>query len=267
MRPSFHLADTGAVRLCGHRGQCIDTPENTLAAFRAAHALGASSMEIDTVLSADGEIVVLHDLLLDRTTNGSGPARAHRLAELRVLDAGSWLDERFAGEKVPTLAETLALARELDLVLEVEIKEKVDLDGYATALAAALADPEDLARVMMISFDHKQLKQIKAAIPGLRTGGIVHERFADPVAVAAMSDLDQLCIDLDVYHLEDAARLHAAGLSIRCHAYKPATWDMARRAGLDWDTRLATALRSGLIDTLSGDDVGWLKAFVDQTGP
>jgi glycerophosphoryl diester phosphodiesterase len=116
---------------------------------------------------------------------------------------------------------------------------------------------------MMISFDHASLKAMKAAIPGLKTGGIVHERFADPVAVARSADLDELCIDLSVYNPADAERLHAAGISIRCHAYKPAVFERALRAGLPWRETLGSSLRAGLIDTLSGDDVAWLRDFRD----
>lgn len=263
MSTSFFAAETGFIRLCGHRGHNLTAPENTLAAFRAAHELGATSMEIDTVLTADRQIVVLHDLLVDRTTNGTGAANAMTLAEIQALDAGAWFDPRFAGETAPSLAETIALAHELDLVLEVEIKEKADLPAYYDALAAVIARPEDLARVMMISFDHASLKAVKARIPGLRTGGIVHERFPDPVAVARMSDLDELCIDLDVFDPDAARAIHDAGLAIRCHAYAPRTWDKARIAGLGWDEKLSGWLREGLIDTLSGDDVAWLRAFRD----
>ena len=258
----FLATDNGFIRLCGHRGHNLTAPENTFAAFRAAHELGGNSLEIDTVLSADNQIVVLHDLLVDRTTNGSGAAKDMTAAEIAALDAGSWFDPKFAGMRVPTLAETIALAHELDMVLEVEIKEKVNLEAYYAALAPVLADPADLARVMMISFDHASLKAVKARIPGLRTGGIVHEHFADPVAVARMSDLDELCIDLDVFDPADAAALHEAGITIRCHAYKPRTWEMARSAGLGWDETLPAWLKAGLIDTLSGDDVGWLRDFL-----
>lgn len=265
MTHSFHLAETGFVRLCGHRGNSLVAPENTLAAIRAAHAEGATSVEIDTVLTADRQIVVLHDLLVDRTTDGTGAARALTLAELKALDAGSWFDRRFAGERIPTLAEAIQLAHELDMVIEVEIKEKVDIEAYYSALDLVLADDADRDRVMMISFDHASLKEVKSRIPGLRTGGIVHEHFSDPVAVARMSDLDELCIDLDVFDPFDAKALHAAGIAIRCHAYKPRYWELARRAGLDWDQRLPEWLGSGLIDTLSGDDVRWLKDFVDKS--
>ena len=262
MSHSFLRSETGAIRLCGHRGHNVAAPENTIAAFRAAHALGASSMEIDTVLTADKQIVVLHDLLVDRTSNGKGAARDMSAAEIAALDAGSWFGPQFAGEKVPTLSDAIALAHELDLVLEVEIKEKLDPQGYIEALKLVLADAADRDRVMMISFDHAHLKAVKAAIPDLRTGGIVHEHYPDAVAVARMSDLDELCIDLDVFDPADARALHAAGIAIRCHAYKPRTWEMARRAGLNWDADLADWLREGLIDTLSGDDVDWLNQFV-----
>lgn len=261
MAQSFLLKDNGFIRLCGHRGHSLDAPENTLSAFRAAHAHGASSLEIDTVLTADNQIVVLHDLLVDRTTDGTGAVKDMSAAQIAALDAGSWLDRRFAGERVPTLRDVLDLAHELDLVLEIEVKEKLHLDAYNAALKLALSDPRDLGRVMMISFDHAHLKAIKAAIPEIRTGGIVHERYADPVAVARSADLDELCIDLSVFNAADAAALHDAGIAIRCHAYNPEVLERVSRAGLGWTAALADYLQAGLIDTLSGDDVGWLQRF------
>lgn len=261
MSQSFHFKDNGFIRLCGHRGHSLGAPENTLSAFRAAHQHGASSMEIDTVLTADHQIVVMHDLLVDRTTDGTGAVKDLSAADIAKLDAGSWYDPRFAGERIPTLRDVLDLAHELDLVLEVEVKEKLHLDAYTAALKTALADPRDLGRVMMISFDHAHLKSIKAAIPGIRTGGIVHERYADPVAVARSADLDELCIDLSAFDPADATALHAAGISIRCHAYSPMVLERVERAGLGWTQALAGYLQAGLIDTLSGDDVGWLQGF------
>ena len=227
--------------------------------MRGAQGHGASSMEIDTVLSADHQIVVLHDLLVDRTTNGFGAAKDLTAAEIAALDAGAWFDPRFAGERVPTLRAVLDLAHELDLVLEIEVKEKLQLEAYNTALKTALADAADLGRVMMISFDHAHLKAIKAAIPGIRTGGIVHERYADPVAVARSADLDELCIDLSAFHADDATALHDAGIAIRCHAYSPQALERIDQAGLGWTSALVDYLRAGLIDTLSGDDVEWLQ--------
>lgn len=261
---SFHFKDNGFVRLCGHRGHSLGAPENTISALRAAHDFGASSMEIDTVLTADQQIVVLHDLLVDRTTDGTGAVKDLSAADIAKLDAGSWYDPHFAGERIPTLRDVLDLAHELDLVLEVEVKEKLHLDAYTAALKTALADPRDLSRVMMISFDHAHLKAIKAAIPGIRTGGIVHERYADPVVVARSADLDELCIDLSAFEAADAAVLHAAGIAIRCHAYSPQVLARVEKAGLGWTAALVEYLRAGLIDTLSGDDVAWLQRFAAE---
>lgn len=260
---SFRASETGLIHICGHRGHSVTAPENTIAAFRAAHANGGTTCEIDSVLTRDREIVVMHDLLVDRTALGTGAVGDMIAAEVTALDAGSRFSAAFAGERVPTLQEAIAVARELSLGLEVEIKEKRDLDGYIAALAKVLADPEDCERVMMISFDHVSLAAAKAVIPGLKTGGIVHERYGDPVAVARSANLDQLCIDLDVFDPSDAAALHAAGISIRCHAFRPEVFERAEKAGLDWRGLLTRSLRDGLIDTLSGDDVAWLRTFVD----
>lgn len=258
------LSETGQVHVCGHRGHSIAAPENTRAALRANRAAGGTTAEIDTVLTADGEIVVIHDLTVDRTTDGSGVVADMTLDQVQALDAGAWFGPEFAGERVPTLAEAIACARSLGLGLEVEVKEKRDLPRYAAVLARVLSDPADLAAVMMISFDHAHLRALKRAIPGLKTGGICHARYGDPVALARAADLDQLCIDLSPFHPDDARALHAAGIAIRCHAYRPATMEAADRAGLRWTENLRGWLAEGLIDTLSGDDVTWCATMVAE---
>jgi glycerophosphoryl diester phosphodiesterase len=261
---SFLAAEAGHIHICGHRGHSTGAPENTIAAFRAARDLGGTTCEIDTVLTKDNQIVVLHDLFVDRTSNGTGVVADMTAAEIAALDAGSWFGPQFTGEHIPTLRQTLDAGRELDLGFEIEVKEIRELEAYTEALKDLLADPADLERVMMISFDHASLKAIKTAIPGIKTGGIVHERFGDHVAVAKAADLDELCIDLSVFDPRDAEKLHAAGIAIRCHAYSPKAMDKSVRAGLDWTETLKTSLRHGLIDTLSGDDVAWLRRFADE---
>lgn len=267
MRKPLLRSQNGYVLICGHRGHNLGAPENTLAAFRLAHELGGTSMEIDTVLTSDDEIVVLHDRLVDRTTNGKGAVKDLTVSEIIQLDAGGWFGPDFAGERVPLLRQTLALARELDLILEVEVKEKLRLTAFDKALQCLIAEEDGaLDRIVMISFDHAHLKRLKGQIPGLRTAGIVHEHFVDPVAVARAADLDELCIDLDVFDPKQAEALHAAGVAIRCHAYKPVTFANGIRAGLEENHKLGDWLTAGLIDTLSGDDVEWLVKFADKAG-
>ena len=108
-------------RVIAHRGFSGVAPENTLAAFRRAIEIGADMIEVDVALTGDGHVVCLHDETLDRTTDGQGLLAAATFEEVRRLDAGSWFAPELAGEKVPTLAEVLDLARGRILV-NVEIK-------------------------------------------------------------------------------------------------------------------------------------------------
>jgi|AntAceMinimDraft_1070359.scaffolds.fasta_scaffold01365_6 glycerophosphoryl diester phosphodiesterase len=262
----WDFATNGFVHICGHRGHSTGAPENTISAFRATRALGGTTAEIDTVLTADGEIVLMHDLSVDRTTDGSGVVADMPLAAIRKLDAGSWFTPDFAGERVLTLTEALAIARDLNLGFEVEVKERRDLPRYARQLAEVLEDPADMERVMMISFDHAWLYWLKTQIPGIKTGGIIHARHTDPIRVATSAGLDQLSIDLSVWHPDDALQLHDAGIVNRCHAYAPTMIERLNRAGLDPLPSLRDWLAGELIDTLSGDDVGWVAAVVARAG-
>ncbi|MDP7584767.1 MAG: glycerophosphodiester phosphodiesterase family protein, partial [Verrucomicrobiota bacterium] len=78
--------------------------ENTIAAFREAIRLGAHMIEFDVALTGDGKLVLMHDHTIDRTTDGSGRVEEWLLADLKKLDAGSWKNSRFEGERIPTLS-------------------------------------------------------------------------------------------------------------------------------------------------------------------
>ena len=108
--------------MIGHRGAAARAPENTLAGLREAHELGARWVEFDVMLSRDGVPVLIHDETLQRTTDGRGAVARHTAAEIRPLDAGAWFAPEFAGERVPTLEEAVALLLELGLHANVEIK-------------------------------------------------------------------------------------------------------------------------------------------------
>jgi glycerophosphoryl diester phosphodiesterase len=92
-----------------HRGASGTAPEHTRPAFERALAAGVDMIELDVQLSRDGELVVIHDSQLERTTNGHGAVRDHEAAALKALDAGSWFDARFAGEPLLTLDDVLVL--------------------------------------------------------------------------------------------------------------------------------------------------------------
>jgi glycerophosphoryl diester phosphodiesterase len=121
----------------GHRGAAARAPENTLAGLRRAKALGCAWVEFDVRLTADGALVLCHDARLDRTTDRAGLVGGQSLAAIRQCDAGSWFGPAFAAERVPTLEEATALAAELDLGVNIEIKTE---PGREYATAAAVAD-------------------------------------------------------------------------------------------------------------------------------
>jgi glycerophosphoryl diester phosphodiesterase len=112
-------------QIIAHRGASAERPECTLAAIRRAIEVGATAVEIDVRTSKDGELYILHDRALDRTTNGQGPASELTLAELQQLDAGSWFDPSYRGQRIPSLIQAAKECRgRIDLLLD--LKEQGD---------------------------------------------------------------------------------------------------------------------------------------------
>ncbi len=121
-------------KVIGHRGACHYAPENTLASFQRAYELKTPWVEFDVMLSKEGTAIVIHDETLSRTTNGWGKVAETLFADITALDAGSWFDPSFAGEKIPTFVAVLACAAKLNLGINVEIKPTVGKD-QETALS------------------------------------------------------------------------------------------------------------------------------------
>lgn len=256
------LRDNGAVHVCGHRGHSIGAPENTLAALAAVTANGGTSAEIDCMLSRDGEIVLMHDDFLDRTTSGHGLVSAANLADIKKLDAGAWFAPRFAGERVPTLREAIEHADRTGLSLVIEVKEFRNIGGLVGRLAEMVRETDVADRAVFISFDHAFLKGLKERLPGIRTEGITHARHADLAAVARAADLDSVSVEHMMFSPADARALHAIGVAVRLHFQRPEEYARFAAAGLDLLAEVRPWLAAGLIDTISGDDVAFLAAMV-----
>lgn len=95
--------------ICAHRGDMTTRPENTISAFKEAIRLGVHMIEFDVYRTLDHKLVVIHDKTVDRTTNGTGIVSDFTLEKIKALDAGSWSNSEFAGEKVPTFDEVLEI--------------------------------------------------------------------------------------------------------------------------------------------------------------
>ena len=126
-------------KIFAHRGSKGTHPENTLASFKEAVHVGSDGIELDVHLTKDGQLVVIHDETVDRTTNGTGEIRNLTLAKIKDLDAGSWYNATFAGEKIPTLEEVLLLLKELGFNGQLNIELKTDIIQYEGLVEKCLA--------------------------------------------------------------------------------------------------------------------------------
>lgn len=151
-----------------HRGASGHAPENTLSAFRKAIEMGADMYELDVRLAGDGEMIVMHDDKVDRTTNGKGKLSEFTLDELKKLDAGSWYGPEFAGERIPTLREALEAARG-KIKVNIEVKES----GFEERIAALVDEMKMTEDVLITAFDHGVIVKLKKLNPSLRTGALV----------------------------------------------------------------------------------------------
>lgn len=166
-----HLYPTDEVAIVGHRGARDLAPENTLAGFDVPASLGFG-FELDVMLSADGELVVIHDDDLSRTTDGDGFVDELEWSVIAGLDAGSHFSADFAGEPVPRLGDALAHYGQ-DVVIDIEIKSPRDKATRAelAGAVAALVEQHGLEdRVLVTSFDPFVLEALRLANPEIRRG-------------------------------------------------------------------------------------------------
>lgn len=144
-----------------HRGASGHAPENTIAAIELAIEMGADMIAIDVHVTKDGEVVVLHDETMERTTNGKGNVHELTLAEIKQLDAGSWFDAKYAGEKVPTLDEVLKhINGRVECLIELKSKGKVYYEGFAELVADIIENNEAVDWTILESYNEKYLDEV-----------------------------------------------------------------------------------------------------------
>ncbi len=221
------------VLVIAHRGASGYAPENTIAAFRKAVAMGVTFIETDLHLSRDARFVAIHDGTLDRTTNGKGAVHEFTLADLRKLDAGSWFGSEFAGERIPTLEEILQFAKKHDVVFYLELKPGGSWGGEH-ALIGALRESGEIARTVVISFDASILAAVRRIEPTLMTGLLYDGQIADPLTKALEVGARQLAVrgDLVSPSMIKEARRH--DLQVVCWTVNhPAHLRLLMEAGVD----------------------------------
>lgn len=204
------------MKLIAHRGASGTHPENTMAAFRAAWDAGVTSFEFDVQRAKDGTLVVVHDDTLERTGGDPRAVRDLTAAQLKALDAGSWFDAAFRGERIPTLEELVA-ATPAACELQLEIKQadpvypKIERD----VLAFLDARPAVKARTVVSSFHHDTLRALRALDKTARIGLLPGKLPLDPsFALARELKAESIHVNLERLTPDWAPRARAAGLKL-----------------------------------------------------
>ena len=203
-------------RIIAHRGASGYAPENTMAAFQRAVDMGVNEIETDVHFTRDGELVLLHDHTLERTTDGHGTPADHTLGQLRRLDAGSWMGDEFAGERLITLSELLTAFGDR-LTYHVELKDRTA--GIGAATAAVVRQHGREADVLVSGFDCEvELLAAKAALPALRSTVLVSPELDTGAAIAraARDGHDGVSLYVEVITGDWVIAAHTVGLEVRC---------------------------------------------------
>lgn len=152
--------------IIGHRGASMHAPENTLAAFSLAMAQGADGIELDVKRCATGEVVVMHDVTVDRTTDGRGAVHELTLAQLRALDAGN-------GERVPTLDEVIELTASpaTPFLINIEVTNyATPMDGLEQGVVDVVKRHNCAERILFSSFNPLGVKALAGLLPAVPRG-------------------------------------------------------------------------------------------------
>ena len=154
-----------------HRGYSTSAPENTLPAYVLAKEMGYFYAECDVVFTKDGVPVLLHDSTIDRTSNGSGKVKELTYAELLEYDFGSWKNQKYAGTKIPTFEEFIALCKELGMHPYIELKDGEDFTQERVNMLVQIVEKYGMIdNCTWISFNANFLKYVKNADNTARLG-------------------------------------------------------------------------------------------------
>jgi glycerophosphoryl diester phosphodiesterase len=258
-RLKLHDTRMAAVEIIAHRGASYDAPENTLAAFRLGWQQHADANELDVHLTRDGQIVALHDSSTERTTGVQREVVEQTLAELRGQDAGTWKAPQWAGEKIPTLAESLATIPDgKRMFIEIKCGSEI-LPELKRVLAASGKTREQL---VIIGFDYQTMADAKQRFPHLEVYWVVGHKdspetgkppelddLAEKAAAAGLDGLDlNYRFPLDG---EAVARLRARGLKVF-------VWTVD-------DAAVAARLASAGVDGITTNRPQWLREQLKRT--
>jgi len=225
--------------LVAHRGASAEAPENTLPAFKLAEELGVDAVEMDVHMTADGHLVVIHDDVLDRTTDGRGYVREKTLEEVKSLNASHRFADKFGVVRVPTLEEVLSQVRRARLFIEIKHSYTV-YPGIEEKVLDLLEAYGAKNRAHLISFDYDSLERVREMDSTVETGIIYVGKARWMIDVARVLKASWLHQASNLLGQEDVVTAHRHGLRI-------GVWTV------DWPEAAIRALRMG-VDSLTTND-------------
>lgn len=168
-------------KIFAHRGASADAPENTMAAFQLALAQGADGIELDVQMSADGQLVIMHDEMLERTTNGQGLVFQHTYAQLQNLDAAAHFEGGYEQQTIPLLTDVLDLLSPTQLELNIELKNGiVPYTGMEEAVIHLIRQYGMEHRTVISSFNHYSIVHLSKIAPDVETAVLYMEGIYEP---------------------------------------------------------------------------------------
>lgn len=198
-----------------HRGASGYYPENTLISFRKALEMGCTGIETDVQMTRDGVLVLIHDEMVNRTTNGTGPVGSFTLQELRHLDAGSFFGKNFAGCRIPTLEELLELVSPTPVMLDIEIKTGIVFyPQIEEKLLDTLYRYQMQHRVILSSFNHYSMVHCKELAPEVKTALLYMEGLYKPEQYCHTTGADALHPFFYAVQPEIVQAAHQSGLLV-----------------------------------------------------
>lgn len=225
--------------MIAHRGGRDWAPENTLAAFQKAINMGAGGVELDIHRCASGELVVIHDDDLARTTNGIGLIKDAGLEELKRLSAGAWFDKEFKDERIPLLREVLEIFPQ-NMLLNIEIKNAPQIyDGIEEDLLAELDGFRHL-NILVSSFDHYCLKRLRALDSKIKIGVLAAAALIDIKSYLAAFDACCFIAAYDCLTPELHQEIKTAGLELM-------VWTVNKKA--EWQNLIELGVHAICTDT------------------
>lgn len=213
------LEDNGRVRIIAHRGFSGRAPENTEASIVEAIRIDADMAEIDVTLTADDQVVCLHDEKVKRTTDGKGRISELTLAEAQSLDAGSWFSPAFSGECIPTLDAMLEAAKDR-ILLNIEIKPETVERGIAAKVVDAVKGHGMQDQVIISSFSPEALTQIHVLDPTLHTASLYNRKLhrgVDPGEI--VGEVNSSMLNINRHYLKREMQERCKELSIPVGVY------------------------------------------------